>query len=160
MGRARAVETTHSRARKRPAPIIRHMEKPNPDGTRAVFKMEVFDLAKMDRTWSPAKAAAVATKMIKATNADHSALPSALLTDVTTLVFNPTRDTRLRLLKKYAVAEGFPLDQTLEGLLDQMADHQTFTAKLAKMIDPETGEPVVVRKTKRNPKDGLDALFE
>ena len=132
----------------------------NPDGIRAAFKREVMTLATLDRTWSPAKAAAVGIKMIAATNADGHEAPSQLLTDVAMLAFGPSRETRLRLLKKYATAEGFVLDPITEELLNGMTDQQAFAAALAKVKDPATGEPLIVRKTKRGPQGGIDGLFD
>ena len=129
------------------------------DDHRAVFKKQVTDLAKFDRTWTPAKASAVAIKMIVATNADNHEAPSQLLADIAVLAFGPSRETRLRLLKKYAAAEGFVLDSTTEELLNEMADQQAFAAQLAKVKDPETGEPLITRKTKRAPNSGIGGLF-
>ena len=133
---------------------------PNPDDLRAVFKKQVTDLAKLDRTWTPAKASAVAIELIKSANAERNISPSPLLADVATLAFSPSREARLRLLKKYAGAESFVLDSTTEELLNEMADQQAFAAQLAKVKDPETGEPLIVRKTKRAPNSGIESLFE
>jgi hypothetical protein len=66
------------------------------------------------------------------------------------LAFAPSLDVRLRVLKKHAAAEGFDIDEISEKFLDMLLDSPGFSAYLAKMNDPETGEPLITRKTKKD----------
>ena len=131
-----------------------------PQEIQALFTSTTVEISKTGpKNWTGDKNDALARIMIKATRADADAEFSDELSDIITLIFDPNREAKMRVLKRYAVIEGYNIDATTEGLLDLQTDQGTFSTVLSKTKDPATDQALVVRKTKKNRSGKLKNLF-
>ena len=131
-----------------------------PEEIQTLFRSTTVDLSKTGSNfWTGDKNDSLARTMIKNTNPDANAEFSDELGDIVTLIFDPNREVKMRVLKRYAENEGFNLDATTEGLLDLQFDQGAFATALSKMKDPETAQPLVTRKTKKNRSATMKTLF-
>ncbi len=74
-------------------------------------------------------------------------------------MFNPDRNTKMKLLRDKLKKEGADLDPTSEAFLDLLSDEQQFRIFLGTIEDPKTGKTLVEKRHRANRKKLLQAAF-
>ena len=85
--------------------------------------------------------------------------PSPEMSEFITVMFNPDRNTKMKVLRDKLKKEGADLDPTSEAFLDLLSDEQQFRIFLGTIQDPKTGKTLVEKKHRANRKKLLQAAF-
>ena len=86
-------------------------------------------------------------------------VPGLEMSEFITVMFNPDRNTKMKLLRDKLKMDGADLDPTSEAFLDLLSDEQQFRIFLGTIEDPKTGKTLVEKKHRANRKKLLQAAF-
>jgi hypothetical protein len=134
-----------------------------PEEINAAYRAKLFELApqKPEAEWTGSKNIELALATISILSKSDGATfePDNATRRLITALFDTNRAAKMKALKDHLSEIGVELDSTTEGLLDAQTDVTQMKELLAKLPNPDTKQPLVIKKVRRNRRAALKAAI-